>query len=61
MCSVSRGAGKFCLTHGLRQHTRDVKNDVRNLDFISDVIYAASRKSLNDVRRRSLCDVNCQK
>ena len=33
------GAGKFCLTHGLRRLTRDVKSDVRTLNFISDVIF----------------------
>ena len=31
------GAGKICLAHGLRQLTRDVKNDVRTLNFRSNV------------------------
>ena len=56
---IFSGTGKFCLTHGLRQLTCDVKNDVRN--FISDVTYAASRKTSIDVRGRSLCDVKCKK
>ena len=55
------GAGKFYLAHGLRQVTRDVKNDVRTLNFISDVTYAAPRKTSNAVRGRLLCDVYCQK
>ena len=28
VCSIFSGAGKFCLAHGLRQLTRDAKNDV---------------------------------
>ena len=51
------GAGKFCLAHGLRQLTREVKNDVRTLNFRSDV----TTKILHDVQGRSLCDVKCQK
>ena len=43
-------AGKYYLAHGLRQLTRDVKSDVRTLNFISDVTYAAARKTPNDVR-----------
>ena len=39
------GAGKFCLAHELRQLTRDVKSDVRTLNFISDVINVAPRKT----------------
>ena len=30
------GAGKFCLAHRLRELTRDVKDDVRTLNFRSD-------------------------
>ena len=55
------GSGKFCLPHGLRHLTRDDKSDVRILNFISDVTYALPRKTPNDVRRRSLCDVKCRK
>ena len=55
------GAGKFCLAHGLRQLTRDVKSDVRTLNFISDVIYVAPRKTPNDVRKKSLYNIKCQK
>ena len=54
-------AGKFCLAHGLRQLTRDVKSDVKTLNFTSDVIYALLRKTPNDIRRRSLCDVKYHK
>ena len=53
------GAGKFCLAYGLRQPIRDVKSDVRTLNFRSDVTFA-HLKTLNDVRERSLCDVKCQ-
>ena len=49
-----RCARKFCLGHGLRELTRDVKNDVRTLNFISDVTYALPRKMSNGVRGRSL-------
>ena len=38
------GAGKFCLAHGLGQLTRDVKSDVRTLNFGSDVIFAPPQK-----------------
>ena len=31
VCSKSSGAGKFCLAHGPRQLTRDIKSDVRTL------------------------------
>ena len=58
LCSTFSGAGKFCLAHGLRQLTRDMKHDVRNLNFRSDVTFAPPRKTPNDVRKRSLCDVN---
>ena len=53
------GSGKFCLAHGLKQLTRDVKNGVRILNLRSDVTYSLPLKSTNDVRRRSLCDVKC--
>ena len=47
---------------GPKQLTHDVKSDVRTLKFKSDVTYAPQgKKTPNDVRRRSLCDVNCQK
>ena len=55
------GAGKFCLALELRQLTRDVKNDVRILNLRSDVTYGLPRKTPNDVRRRSLCEVKCHK
>ena len=42
----------YSLAHGLRQLTRDVKNDVRILNFRSDVTYALPRKTPTDVRRR---------
>ena len=58
---IFSGAGNFCLAHGLRPLTRYVKTDVRILNFRSDVSYALPRKTPNDVRRRSLCDVKCQK
>ena len=45
------GAGKFCLAHGLRKLTRDIRSDVRTLNFRSDVTYLTQQKSLNDVRR----------
>ena len=61
MCFIFSGAGKFCFAHGLRQLTRDVKSDIRTLNFRSDITYAQPRKTSNDVRRRSLCDVKCQK
>ena len=37
-------AGKFYLAHGLRQLTRDVKSDVRILNFRSDVTFVLPRK-----------------
>ena len=49
------------LPNGLRQLTRDVKSDVRTINFISDVIFVPPRKTPNDVRKMSLCDVKCQK
>ena len=42
------GAGKFRLAHGLRQLIRDVKSDVRILNFRSDVTYSLKRKTPND-------------
>ena len=41
--SIFSGAEKFCLAHGLRQLTRDVKSDVRTLNFISDVTFVPPR------------------
>ena len=38
------GAGKFCLAHGLRHLTRDVKSDVTILNFRSDVTCATMKK-----------------
>ena len=61
MCSMFSGTGKFCLAHGLGQLTRDVKRDVRTLNFRSVVIFAPPRKTPNCVRRRWLCDVKWQK
>ena len=52
---------KICLAHGLRQLKCDVKSDVRTLNLISDITYATPRKTLNDIRRRSLCGIKCQK
>ena len=49
--SILSGAGKICPAHGLGQLTRDVKSDVRNLNFRSDVIFAPPRKTPNDVRK----------
>ena len=54
----SSDAEKFCLAHGLRQLTRDVKCDVRILNFRSNATCALPRNTPNDVRRRPLCDVN---
>ena len=54
-------AGKFCLAHRLRQLTQKVKSDVRTLNFRSNVTHAPQQKKLFDVRRRSLCDIKCQK
>ena len=45
------GAGNFCLAHGLGRLTRDVKSDVRTLNFGSDVIFAPPQKIPNDVRK----------
>ena len=45
------GAGKSCLAHGLGQLIRDVKSDVRTLNFKSDVIFAPPRKTPNDVEK----------
>ena len=55
------GAGKFRFTHGLRQLTRDVKRDVRTLIFGSYVTFAPTCRTLNDVQKRVLRDVKCQK
>ena len=38
------GAGKFCLAHGLRQLTLDVKTVIRILNFRSDVNYVLPQK-----------------
>ena len=61
VCSIYSGTGKFCLAHGLRQLTHTFNIDVRSLNFRSDVTFALPRKTLNDVRKRSSCDVKCQK
>ena len=39
------GAGKFCLAHWLRQLTRDIKYDVRTLNFRRGVTFAPQRKN----------------
>ena len=39
------GAGKFCLAHWLRQLTRDIKYDVRTLNFRRDVTFAPLQKN----------------
>ena len=61
MCTICSGAGQFCLAYDQGQLTRNVKNDVRTLNFRSDVMFAPQRKTQNDVGKRSLCDVKCQK
>ena len=61
LCSILSGAGKFCLANGLRLLTRDVKSDVRTLNFRIGFFFAPPRKTPNDVRTRALCDVKCQK
>ena len=61
VCSSFSGVGKAYFAHGLRQLTRDVKCEVRILNFRSDVTYALPRKTPNDVRIKPLCDVKCQK
>ena len=43
------------------QLTWDVKSDIRTLNFISDVTYAAPQKTTNDAQRRLLRDIKCQK
>ena len=48
VCSIFSGAGKFCLAHVLGTLTRDVKSDVRNFNFRSDVTFAPLRKTPND-------------
>ena len=42
----------YSLSHGLRPLTRDVKSDVRALNFGSYVIFAPPRKTPNDVREK---------
>ena len=59
--SYFQRAGKFCLAHGLRQLTRDVKSDARIINFRSDVTDALPRKTPNDVPRRSFYDIKCHK
>ena len=54
------GAGSFCLAHGLRQLTRDVKSDVRTLNYRCDATFAPPRNTPNVVRKKSLCDVKYQ-
>ena len=66
VCPIFSGAGKFCLAPGLRQLTRDIKNDVRILYFRSDATFVSpmcyhQKKSPNNIRRRSLCDLKCHK
>ena len=59
--SIFSVAGKFCLAHGPRQLSRDVKHDVGTQNFRSDVTFALPQKTQKHVRKRSLCDVKCQK
>ena len=40
VCSIFICAGKFCLAHGLRQLTHDIKSDTRMLNFNCDITYA---------------------
>ena len=58
VCSIVSDAGKFYLAHGLRQLTRDVKHEIRTLNFRSDVTFAPPRKKPNDVQKILLCDIN---
>ena len=51
----------YNLAHRLRLLIRNVKSDDRTLNFRSDVTYAPPRKTSNDFRGRSLCDVKCRK
>ena len=60
VCSIFSDDGKFCYAYGLRQLMRDVESYVRTQNVRGDVTYA-SPKTPNDVRRRSLHDVKCQK
>ena len=53
---------KILLCPGLRQLARDVKNDVRTLNVISDVVtFAPPRKTPNGVQERLLCEVKGKK
>ena len=52
------GAEKLCLAHWLKQLTRDVKSDVRTLNFISDVNFKPQQKTSNVLLIMSFCDVN---
>ena len=61
ICSIFGGAGNFCLAHGPGQLTRDVKCDVRILNFRGDAIHAPPRKTPNDIRKTSLCEAECQR
>ena len=36
-CSIYIGSGEFCLAHGLRQLTCNVKSEVKTQNFRSDV------------------------
>ena len=58
LCSILSDAGKFCLAHGLRQLTPNVKHDIRTLDITSDLTFAP-RKAPNDACIRLLWDVKC--
>ena len=60
VCPIFNGAVKFGLAHGLRQINRNVKTDVRTLNFRSDVTFAPTRKTPIDVRKKLLCDVKFQ-
>ena len=53
--------GNSVHAHGLGQLTRDFRNNVRTLNFRSDVAFAPPQKASNDVRKRSLCDIICPK
>ena len=47
-------AGKFCLAHVLKQLTRDVKSDIKILNFISDVTIKNTEWRSKDAMRRIL-------
>ena len=51
----------FVVPMGWDSSRAKLKIDVRTLNFRSDVIFAPPRKTQNEVRKRLLFDVKCQK